>query len=294
VRAGAPKAGYQIRETGAGDQAAMLRGLELSEAAHRTLAARCAELGIEFMSTPFDAESAAMLVSLGVRRLKIPSGEITNKPLVESVASHGLPLIVSTGMSDLQEVSEALDWIRAARPASAGREDITLLHCTSNYPAAVEDVNLMAMKTLADRFHLPVGYSDHTNGIAVTTAAVALGATVIEKHFTLDKGMDGPDHRASLDPIELGQMVAAVRAVGAALGDGEKSARASELPVRDVARRSVTLIRDARKGDVLATADLSILRPGNGIAPKHYQDVVGRPLAADTPAGTTLTWDHLA
>lgn len=293
VRAGAPKAEYQQRQTGAGDQLAMLRALELSEAAHRAVVARCAERGIEFMSTPFGAAEAAFLVSLGMRRIKVPSGELTNKPLLEYLASFGRPLIVSTGMADLAEVSEALDWIAAAQRHAGVEAEVTVLHCTSSYPAVAEDVNLRAMARLAEATGQPAGYSDHTLGIAVSTAAVALGARVIEKHFTLDRNLPGPDHQASLEPDELAALIRAVRTVEAALGDGIKSPRPSELAVRDVARRSVTLARDVATGQPLVAADLVLLRPGTGIPPKSMDVLPGRVLRESLAAGTTLTWDHL-
>lgn len=294
VCAGAPKAEYQQRQTGGGDQLAMLRALELSEAAHRAVVARCAERGIEFMSTPFSAEAADFLVGLGMRRIKVPSGELTNKPLLEYFAGFGLPLIVSTGMADLNEVREALGWIVAAQERAGVVTEVTVLHCTSSYPAAAEDVNLRAMTTLAQATARPVGYSDHTLGIAVSTAAVALGAGVIEKHFTLDRGLPGPDHQASLEPVELTALVQAVRTVEAALGDGIKAPRPAELPVRDVARRSVTLVRDVMAGQSLVDADLALLRPGTGIPPKALDALPGRILRRTLAAGTTLAWDDLA
>lgn len=297
VRAGAPKAEYQQRQTGGGDQLSMLQALELSESAHRAVFARCAERGIEFLSTPFDAGSAAFLVELGMRRIKVPSGELTNRPFLEYLAGFDLPLIVSTGMATLDEVREAVGWIDAARAArgltAALAGMVTVLHCTSNYPAAAEDVNLRAMCTLAAALDLPVGYSDHTLGIAVSTAAVALGASVIEKHYTLDRTLPGPDHPASLEPGELAELVRAVRTVGQALGDGVKAPRPAELAVRDVARRSVTLVRDLPAGHRLADGDLELLRPGTGIPPAALSGLPGRALRRALAAGTTLSWDDL-
>jgi N,N'-diacetyllegionaminate synthase len=263
---------------------------------HEALLSRCRERGVEFMSTPFDAESAEYLVRLGVRRLKAPSGEITNRPYLEAMASHGLPLIVSTGMADIGEVHEALAWIAAARKAAGlkGAGDVTLLHCTSNYPADPQDANLLAIKTLAEATGRPMGYSDHSMGIAIATAAAALGAVTIEKHFTLDRSLPGPDHKASLEPDELKAMVAAIRTVEQALGDGVKAPKPSELPVRDVARRSVTLRSDAPAGHILARGDLAILRPGTGIAPKDIDHVTGRKIARAMRAGSILHWDDLA
>lgn len=291
--AAAPKAEYQSDQTGAGTQLSMLRQLELSEADHRAVVQRCLELGIEFMSTPFDADSADFLVGLGMHRIKVPSGELTNKPFIEHLARLGRPLVVSTGMATLEEVKEALAWIEAVREALPLKPSITLLHCTSNYPAAPDDVNLRAMATLASETGLAVGYSDHTNGIAVATAAVALGATVIEKHFTLDRNMPGPDHQASLEPDELVAMVSAIRVVERCLGDGAKEPRATEWAMRDVARRSLTLVKSMNSGDRLLPGDVAILRPGHGIAPKFEKDIMGRVLARALPGGTTLQWSDL-
>ena len=298
VSASAPKAEYQARETGGGSQHAMLKALELSPSDHVALGTRCAERGIEFMSTPFDEEAADFLVSIGMRRIKVPSGELTNPRLLRHVARFDVPLIVSTGMADLAEVQEAVAWIEDARrgagAVAALADRVTLLHCTSNYPATPADVNLTAMRSMATATRLPVGYSDHTSGIEVALAAVALGACVIEKHFTLDRSLPGPDHRASLEPAELAKMVSGIRAVEAALGDGVKRPQASELAVRDVARRSVILAADRPAGHVLRRDDLALLRPGNGIPPKSLDAVVGRRLARAVGAGSALQWDDLA
>lgn len=267
---GARKAEYQQRATGDGDQHGMLKRLEMSEALHVALIERCSAVGIEFMSTPFDEEAADFLVGLGMRRIKIPSGEIVNHPLLRHLAAKGLPLILSTGMADLEEVREAVAVIAQAR-AGAGHEQpladvLTILHCTSNYPAACSDVNLRAMQTIADATGVPVGYSDHTLGLAVSTAAVALGARVIEKHFTLDKSMEGPDHGASLSVEELAALIRQIRDVEAALGSSVKAPSASELPVRALVRRSVTAHGPIRAGATVRAEDLVLLRPGGGIA----------------------------
>lgn len=288
--AAAPKAEYQKRETGSGSQFEMLKALELSEEMHHAILKRCALRDIEFMSTPFDVDSARFLASLGVKRLKLPSGEITNKPYVEGCADLGLPLIVSTGMADMDEVREALAWI----DARAGSADVTVLHCTSNYPADAQDANLAAMRTIARETGRPVGYSDHTMGIAVPTAAVAMGAVIIEKHFTLDPNAPGPDHKASLTPEELVAMVSAIRTIESAIGDGIKAPKPSEIPVRDVARRSLILARAVPAGRALSPDDIAILRPGTGIAPKHLAEVAGRRLKHDAAPGTVLTWEDLA
>jgi N,N'-diacetyllegionaminate synthase len=297
ARPGAAKAAYQRAHTGAGDQFSMLCQLELPEPAYAALHRRCGELGIEFMSTPFDRQSAEMLIGLGMRRLKIPSGELTNLPFLEFLAGTELPLILSTGMGSLEEVREAVETIERARDqrklAGPLAESLTLLHCTSNYPAALEDVNLRAMQTLRDEFRLPVGYSDHTEGTLIAVAAVAMGAVVLEKHFTLDRGLPGPDHTASLEPGELTGMVAKVRALERGLGDGKKSPRASELPIRDLVRRSATLKRSLKAEERISLDDLDLLRPGDGIAPKDLKRLVGKRVRSNLPAGTTLKWSDV-
>lgn len=297
VAAGAEKADYQKAATGAGDQLAMLRGLELDRAAHERIAKRCAELGIEFMSTPFDIESARFLVGLGMRRIKVPSGEITNHPLLDDLSELGLPLILSTGMSTLDEVKQAVAIIRSAReragtPAVLERA-LTLLHCTSNYPAALTDVNLLAMRTLHEECGLPVGYSDHSAGTLVAPLAVAMGACVIEKHFTLSRSLPGPDHAASLEPGALRALVSAIRETESALGSGTKAPAVAELPVRALVRRSVTLCRPAGRGRALAREDLALLRPGTGIPPGELPKVIGCRPRSDLPAGHTLQWSDL-
>lgn len=297
VRPGAEKAEYQKRATGDGDQHAMLKALEMSEELHHRLFARCAEAGIEFMSTPFDEEAALFLKRLGMRHLKIPSGEITNLPFLEFLARLDMPMILSTGMADLQEVVTATDFITRIQgemdstPIAVGK--LTVLHCTSNYPTKNSDVNLRAMRTIAETTGLPVGYSDHTLGQAVSTAAVALGATVIEKHFTLDRNMTGPDHKASLTPEELASLIMQIRAVEDAMGSPIKAPTDSELPVRSLVRRSVTAARDIKSGTVLDRHDLTLLRPGTGIAPASLGSVEGRSAARDITAGSTLQWSDI-
>ncbi|TGX50382.1 N-acetylneuraminate synthase [Sphingomonas gei] len=297
VRPGAEKAQYQQLATGDGDQHAMLKSLEMSEELHRLLYRRCRELGIEFMSTPFDEAAAQFLVELGMRRIKIPSGEINNEPFLGFLAKFDLPLILSTGMATMAEIVKAVEVIGAARAAAGFAAPLetmlTILHCTSNYPAAYGDVNLRAMQTIALETKLPVGYSDHTLGIAVSPAAVAMGASVIEKHFTLDRDLPGPDHSASLTLDELRDMVEQIRAVEVALGSAEKAPTESELPVRALVRRSVTSARAIGRGDVFAIEDLLLLRPGNGIAPGDRDKLPGTRAARDIPAGTTLQWSDI-
>ncbi len=296
VARGTAKAGYQARQTGEGDQHSMLRALELSAEAHDRLAQACRDCGIEFMSTPFDEEAADMLLSLGMKRIKIPSGEITNIPFLRFLAAKGVPLILSTGMADMQEIEHAIRAIHAVwKDAGNAPEahDLTILHCTSNYPADFGDVNLNAMQTIGREFGVSIGYSDHTLGIAVSTAAVALGATVIEKHFTIDKQMHGPDHSASLDPDELTAMIDSIRSVERAMGSSVKAPTAAELPIRALVRRSVTLLRDLTAGETLQPGDVALLRPGTGIAPYELERVAGRQARRFLCAGTTLNWSDL-
>jgi N,N'-diacetyllegionaminate synthase len=297
VRRGAAKAEYQRRETGEGDQFSLLKALEMSPELHHQLLQRCQELGIEFMSTPFDEDAAEFLLGLGMHRIKVPSGEITNLPFLEFLAAKGLPLIVSTGMATMDDIKVAVATItEARRKAGLGEVDgdaLTILHCTSNYPAQCSDVNLRAMQTIAAETGLPVGYSDHTLGIAVSTAAVAMGATVIEKHFTLDRDLPGPDHKASLTPDELAALIRQIRDVEVALGSPVKAPTASELPVRELVRRSVTTARALTAGTVLTRDDLILLRPGNGIQPGELGLVIGKTLQQDLPAGSTLQWQNL-
>lgn len=297
VAQGTAKASYQARETGEGDQHSMLRALELSDAAHLRLAQACSRHGIEFMSTPFDEEAADMLLDLGMRRIKVPSGELTNLPFLRFLAAKAVPLILSTGMADMQEIDQAVQEVKTtwARIGHAPSVDaLTVLHCTSNYPAAFSDVNLNAMQTIGREIRVPIGYSDHTLGIAVSTAAVALGATVIEKHFTIDKSMSGPDHSASLNPDELKAMVDSIRAVEQCLGSATKAPTATELPIRALVRRSVTLLRNIEAGATLQADDVALLRPGTGIPPTELDRVAGRQARKAMTAGTTLNWSDLA
>jgi N,N'-diacetyllegionaminate synthase len=267
----------------------MLKRLELDAKAHRLLINHCRKLGIQFLSSPFDQPSVDLLAKLGVPLLKVPSGEITNLPFLGHLARKGVPLIVSTGMSTLGEVEEAVKVLQ-----TAGAKKLTLLHCVTEYPTPYADVNLRAMLTLKSAFGLPVGYSDHTPGIEIAVAAVALGAVVIEKHFTLDRSLPGPDHAASLEPAELRQMVSAIRNVEAALGTGLKAPAPCELPNIPVARKSVVATRSLRAGHRLAARDLAIKRPGNGLAPKFLPALVGRLLRTNVAKDEVMTWKLLA
>ena len=279
----APKAQYQERETGANEsQLAMLRKLALSYDEFRELKAYCEQIGIAFLSTAFDLQSISFLHQLGCRLWKIPSGEVTNLPLLRKIAGYHAPVILSTGMCRMEEVADAVAALQAG-----GCGDITLLHCTTAYPSPYEQINLRAMEALKSRFGLPVGLSDHSQGLEISVAAVALGAAVIEKHFTLDRQMAGPDHKASLEPDELKAMVDAIRHVEAALGDGKKQPTATELSNMQVARKSIVAARDIQLGEELTEDNLTTKRPGTGISPMRWDEVIGRkasrPFAKDEP-----------
>ena len=289
VSAAAPKAEYQLQTTETSEsQLEMLRHLELSPEAHRELQAYCQERGVLFISTPFDKESADLLDELGVPVFKIGSGEVTNWPLLEHIARKGKPIILSTGMSYLSEVGEAVRVIR-----EAGNEQLVLLHCVSNYPANPADVNLRAMQTMAAAFQVPVGYSDHTPGIEAPLAAVALGACVIEKHFTLDKNLPGPDHRASLEPPGLQAMVAGIRTVESALGDGVKQPTLSEADNRSIVRRSLAAAPDIPEGAIIESEMLQSLRPASGISPALIEHVAGRRVRRSLASGQLIDWGDL-
>jgi N-acetylneuraminate synthase len=297
----APQAAYQRRAAAADSQVAMLEGLQLDRAAHDELSARCAAAGIEFLSTAFDEASLAWLLDIGIRRVKVPSGELTNGPLLLAFARTGLPLLVSTGMADLADVERALavlaygmrtpdgvpspDDLRDAYASAARdgtlRQRITLLHCTSSYPAEPSDVHLAAMDTMAQAFDVPVGYSDHTLGTAISIAAVARGARVIEKHLTLDREAPGPDHAASLEPAALAELVRGVRAVEAAIGSPVKYPTAAEADTVAAARRSVVAARPIAAGQVLTAEDLRAARPGTGRPPADLWVLPGRTASRD-------------
>lgn len=278
----APRAAYQQEATGdAGGQLEMLRALELSTDDHRRIAAHCRRRGIEFLSSPFDAASVELLATLGLERLKVPSGELVDVPYLRRVAALGLPLIVSTGMATLSEVGAALGVLQAA---GCPRERVTVLHCSTEYPTPPADVNLRAMITLRDALGVAVGYSDHTEGTTVAVAAAALGAVVIEKHLTLDRSLPGPDHRASLEPGAFGDMVRAVRVVESALGDGVKRPSAGELENMAAARKSIVAARAIAAGETLSADNLAVKRPGTGMTPLRWDDVVGLVASRDYKA----------
>ena len=285
----AHKAPYQERTTeNAESQFEMLQRLELDAAAHERLIEHCRRIGIQFLSSPFDAESADLLANMDVPLYKVPSGEITNLPFLQHLARKGRPVILSTGMSTLGEVEEAVRVLQGA-----GASQVTLLHCVTEYPAPYAEVNLRAMLTLKTAFGLSVGYSDHTLGIEIAIAAAALGAEVIEKHFTLDRSLPGPDHAASLEPGELQQMVAAIRHVEVAMGTGVKAPAPCELPNISVARKSVVAARSLPSGHRLGAGDLDIKRPGNGLAPKLLTSLIGRTLRADVAKDEIISWNHI-
>ena len=257
--------------TGKGSQYKMLKRLELTEGGFKELAVYAKKVGILFLSSPFDKESADLLDKLDVPAFKVASGEISNSPLLKHIAKKGKPIILSTGMATLGEVEEALNVIKRE-----GVEDVILLHCVSNYPAKIEEVNLRAMETLKQAFQTPVGLSDHTLGITASIAAVALGACVIEKHFTLDRSLPGPDHKVSLEPSELREMVRAIKEVEKALGDGIKKPTKEEEEIKKVARRSVVAKGDIPKGTTITEDMLDVKRPGTGIEPKYMGMIIGR------------------
>jgi N,N'-diacetyllegionaminate synthase len=274
VTVSADKAPYQARATGSEEsQHAMLRRLELSRAMHVELIGHCTARGIEFFSTGFDAASVDLLAELGASSFKIPSGEITNLPYLRHVGRYGKPVILSTGMSSLGEIEAAL---AVLEQSGTPRNHITVLHCTTEYPAPMAEVNLRAMLTIRDAFGVAVGYSDHTPGIEVAIAAVALGAEVIEKHFTLDRALPGPDHKASLEPAELHALVKTIRNVELALGDGVKRPTASELSNRPIGRRSIVAAKAIEPGELFSEDNLTTKRPGTGLSPMRWDEVLGR------------------
>ena len=268
----AEQAAYQKVATGAGEsQLDMIRRIHFGFEAHRELKAYCEEIGITYLSTPFDAQSTIFLETLDLPLNKIPSGEITNLPYLEQLAAQKKPTFLSTGMSTLAEIGQAIEVLQ-----KGGVTELTLLHCNTEYPTPFADANLRAMQDLAQHFGLPVGYSDHTLGYEADIAAVALGAVVIEKHFTLDKTMQGPDHQASLDPAELCAMVKAIRNTEQALGDGKKHVTDSEAKNKDIARKSIVAKTPIAKGEAFTAENLTIKRPGNGISPMQWYEVLGK------------------
>lgn len=272
VTKSAMKAEYQKETTGNSDgQFDMIKKLELDYTKHEELAEYCKAKDIMFLSSAFDLESIDLLNNLGLEIFKIPSGEITNLPYLRKIGSLNKKVILSTGMSTLGDIENALEILN-----TSGTTDITVLHCNTEYPTPIGDVNLNAMNTIKRAFKVQVGYSDHTLGIEVPIAAVVLGATVIEKHFTLDKTMEGPDHRASLEPNELKEMVRCIRNIEQVLGDGVKKLTKSESKNINIARKSIVAGRDIKKGDIFTEENLAIKRPGNGISPMRWDEIIGK------------------
>jgi N,N'-diacetyllegionaminate synthase len=287
VTKSAKKAKYQMENSdGTEFQMEMLQKLELSESQHQELKKFANSVGLEFLSTGFDIQSIEMLLALGIERIKIPSGEITNLPYLRFIAAQQKEIILSTGMSSLMEVDKALT---ALIQGGANLEDITVLHCTTNYPTLMDEVNLNAMVSLGKEFNVKVGYSDHTKGIEVAIAAVALGATVIEKHFTLDCNLPGPDHKASLEPGDLKALVQAIRNIETALGDGVKRPMDSEMANRKAARKSLVAKTRIQKGELLTTDNVAAKRPGTGISPMEWDSVIGTVATEDFSKDDLIT-----
>ena len=275
----AQKAGYQVKETGSLEtQYQMLKRLEISEKMHRVLLEHCQKRNIGFLSTGFDIQSIDFLHSLGIRLYKIPSGEVTNLMYLRYVGSLAGEIVLSTGMCTLGEVEDAIEVLEKA---GTGRDRITVLHCTTEYPTPMQEVNLRAMLSMKSAFGLKVGYSDHTQGIEVAIAAVALGATLIEKHFTLDRNFPGPDHKASLEPTELSAMITSIRNIEMALGDGVKRVTASEFMNRPVARKSLVASRKIFKGERFSIDNITPKRPGYGVSPMRWDEIIGRSAVRD-------------
>ncbi|WP_373519497.1 N-acetylneuraminate synthase [Pricia sp.] len=280
VSKSAQKADYQIKNTkdATDTQLVMLQRLELSKDQHFELIAYCKSKGINFLSTGFDLDSLDFLYELGIRLFKVPSGEITNLPYLKKIGSLGENIIISTGMADLKEVEDALNIILHE---GVDKKNVTILHCNTEYPTPMEDVNLRAMGTIGEKLGVNIGYSDHTLGIEVPIAAVALGATVIEKHFTLDRTLPGPDHRASLEPNELIDMVKAIRNIELSLGHGKKEPSPSEMKNKAIARKSIVANNNIIKGEVFTEQNLTIKRPGTGISPMQWDEIIGTKATRD-------------
>jgi N,N'-diacetyllegionaminate synthase len=275
----APKAEYQKQSTDSNEsQFEMIKKLELDLETHKELLSYCNKKNIKFLSTPFDLDSIDLLNKLGLNIFKIGSGEITNLPYLRKIGSLKKKVIISTGMSDLGEIEDALDILISS---GTSKENITVLHCNTEYPTPIEDVNLKAMLTIKNAFDINIGYSDHTLGIEVPIAAVALGATVIEKHFTLDKTMEGPDHKASLEPHELKQMVCSIRNIEKAMGNGIKKPSLSEKKNINIARKSLIASKEIKKGEIFSENNLTVKRPGNGISPMRWDEFIGKVVTKD-------------
>jgi N,N'-diacetyllegionaminate synthase len=285
---GAKKATYQNKIAKEDSQLEMLRKLELTDDEFRELSDHSRGMGVVFLSSAFDFESADLLDRLGVAAFKVGSGELTNLPLLRYIGGKGRPVIISSGMSTMGEIGEALETVRGA-----GCDRIVLLHCVSSYPTRIEDANLRVIKTLRDRFGLPVGFSDHTLSLIIPAASVALGAVIVEKHLTLDHDLPGPDHEMSLEPDEFREMVKNIREVEASLGDGVKRVTESEKGVREAARRSIVAAIDIKAGTMITPEMLDVKRPGTGIEPKMIDEIVGRRAKRLIKRDELIAWDSL-
>ena len=287
VTKNARKAEYQIKNSGEESQYKMIKKLELSPDEFWEIAKYAEDKGIIFLSSPFDAESVDLLDEIDIPAFKIASGEITNFPLLKCIAKKQKPVILSTGMSTIGDVEEAINLIEKYN------DDIILMHCLTNYPAKKEDANLNVIKTLEYAFKRPVGFSDHTSGIEMSVAAVALGSCIIEKHFTIDKKLPGPDHKASLEPHELYEMVKAIRNIEKGLGNGIKKPTNDEIKIRKLVRKSIVAKEDIPKGSIIGKEMLDIKRPGTGIEPKYLDELVGKELIEDVKKDDLLKWNQL-
>lgn len=294
VSPSAKKADYQSKNTGDQEQSQydMLKALELSAADHDELIGYCRSRGVEFLSSAFDVEGVHYLNDLDLSIFKVPSGEITNFPYLRAVAQTGKPIVLSTGMADMKDIENAL---AVLEKYGSDRGMITVLHCNTEYPTPMHDVNLSAMKAIQDQFNVDIGYSDHTLGVEVPVAAVALGAMVIEKHFTLDNTLPGPDHKASLEPAELKLMVSSIRNIESAIsGDGIKRPSESEKKNVSIARKSIHLANDLKKGEVIQESDIMPLRPGDGISAMHWEEVIGKTIQRDMSKFDKLNWSDIS
>ncbi len=283
----ADKAEYQIKNSGEDSQYNMIKSLELSEDEFRKIAEYSENKGLIFLSSPFDIESVDLLDEIGIPAFKIASGEITNFPLLKYIAKKGKPVILSTGMSTIGEVDEAINLMEKYN------DDITLMHCLTSYPAKKEEANLNVIKTLECTFKKPVGFSDHTIGIEMSVAAVAMGSGVIEKHFTIDKNLPGPDHKASLEPHEFAEMVKCIKNVEKGLGNGIKKPTKEEIEIKKLVRKSIVAKEDILKGTILEEEMLDVKRPGTGIEPKYLNEVIGKVLMEDIEKDTLIKWNQL-
>jgi len=288
----ANKAKYQtLNSINNESQFEMLKKLELSQTNHNELINHCNKRNINFFSTAFDCEGLEYLNNLDLDFFKIPSGEITNFPYLKKISLIGKPVILSTGMSNMQEIDAAVKLLLSEKLKI---EDITILHCNTEYPTPMVDVNLKAMISIKKKFNVKVGYSDHTLGIEVPIAAVAMGAKVIEKHFTLDRNLDGPDHASSLEPDELSLMVKSIRNVElACLGNGLKTPSKSEIKNIKIVRKSMHIVRGMKKGQIISEYDIAVLRPNNGLNPMEWNKVIGKKLTKNIRSGECLTWDYI-